>query len=359
MKVKGATVVITGASSGIGRAAALEFAKRGANVVLAGRRKSALEDVARGAREHKGRALVVPTDTTDPDAVESLADRAAASFGSIDIWVNNAAVSLFGPLHKTPAKDFQRVLETNVMGYVHGAQSALKHFHRQRSGVLINVSSVVGEVPQPLTAAYSASKAAVNSLSVSIRGELMLDEYKNIHVVTVLPPTVDTPLFELVANYTGKRVVPMPPIYPAQKVAEVIVAGAKKPQNELPVGAAGKELMMAHRKAPAAAEKLMAQNVNKKHLSDESRKATTGNLYEPLNHATAAVDGGWDGKTRQTRRKILGVGAGTAALGGAALGAGAVGLKVIGKVSLPKVVAAKLAYSGAKKATGRARSRKK
>ena len=359
MKIKGSTVVITGASSGIGRAAAIEFAKQGANVVLAARRKSALEDVARQVREHKGRGLVVPTDTTDADAVESLADRAAASFGSIDIWGNDAAVSLFGPLHQTPAKDFRQVLDTNVMGYVHGAQSALKHFRRQRSGVLINVSSAVGEVPQPLTAAYSASKAAINSLSVSIRGELMLDGLKNVHVVTVLPPTVDTPLFDLAANYTGKRVVPMPPIYPAQKVAEVIVAGAKKPQNELPVGAAGKELMMAHRKAPAAAEKLMAKNVNKKHLSEESRRSTTGNLYQPVDHALAAVDGGWEGKTRQNRRKILGVSAGTAVLGGAALGAGAVGLKIIGKVSLPKVVAAKLAYSGAKKATSKARSRKK
>ena len=319
MKIKGSTVVITGASSGIGRAAAIEFAKQGANVVLAARRKSALEDVARQVREHKGRGLVVPTDTTDADAVESLADRAAASFGSIDIWGNDAAVSLFGPLHQTPAKDFRQVLDTNVMGYVHGAQSALKHFRRQRSGVLINVSSAVGEVPQPLTAAYSASKAAINSLSVSIRGELMLDGLKNVHVVTVLPPTVDTPLFDLAANYTGKRVVPMPPIYPAQKVAEV----------------------------------------NKKHLSEESRRSTTGNLYQPVDHALAAVDGGWEGKTRQNRRKILGVSAGTAVLGGAALGAGAVGLKIIGKVSLPKVVAAKLAYSGAKKATSKARSRKK
>lgn len=359
MKIKGSTVVITGASSGIGRAAALEFAKHGANVVLAARRKSALEDVARQIREYNGRALVVPTDTSDADAVDHLADRAAASFGSIDIWVNNAAVSLFGPLHKTPARDFQRVLETNVMGYVHGAQAALKHFRRQRSGVLINVSSVVGEVPQPLTAAYSASKAAINSLSVSIRSELMLDGYKNVHVATVLPPTVDTPLFDLVGNYTGKRVVPMPPIYPAQKVAEAIVSGARKPQHEIPVGAAGKELMMSHRKAPASAEKVMAHSVNKKHLSKDSRRDTTGNLYEPLSHAVAAVDGGWEGKTRHNRRKGMGIGAGTVVLGGVALGTGVLGAKVLGKVSVPKVIAAKLAYSGAKKASNRVRGRKR
>lgn len=329
-------------------------------MVLAGWRRDTLEDVAGEVREYKGHTLVVPTDTSDASEVEALADRAAERFGSVDIWVNNAAVSLFGPLHTSPAEDIRRVLETNVMGYVHGAQSALKHFHRQRRGVLINVSSIAGEVPQPLTAAYSASKAAINSLSVSIRGELMLEGYDKVRVVSVLPPSIDTPLFNVAANYTGQRVVPMPPVYTPQKVAEVIVAGAEKPRHEMPVGAAGKELMMGHRSSPAAAEKMMAHMVGKKHLTDEQRGATTGNLYEPAEYSAAAVQGGWGGKTRQASRKVLGIGAGTVVLGGAtAVAAGLAGSKVLGKAAVPKVIAAKLAYSGAKKAMNKMRSRTK
>lgn len=306
LKVAESVVVITGASSGIGRATALRFAKAGADVVLTARRERALNDVAAECREHGVRALVVPAEITDAEAVDALADRAVETFGHVDVWVNNAAVSLFGRLSSTPLEDFRRVLDTNIMGYVHGSRAALKHFRRAKRGVLINVSSVVGEVAQPFTAAYSVSKAGINALSASIRSELLLEKLDGIHVVTVLPATVDTPLFHDVANYTGRRVVPMPPVYPPQRVANAILTAAKRPRHELPVGPVARQMLMQHRRSPAVTEKLMAKQVDTKHLSrTEPTRASSGNLYESAPYEIAAVQGGWGGRTRQAGRRVL------------------------------------------------------
>src|SRR5699024_7678578 len=174
VRLKGAVVVITGASSGIGRATARQFAKVGSNVVLAARGEQALEKTAKECRKHGIRALVVPTDTTSAQAVEALARRAVDRFGRIDVWVNSAAVHLFGAVETVPLDHCQRVFETNDMGYVHGSRTAVHNMKNQGHGVLINVSSAVANVPQPVTAAYSMSKAAVSALSVSLRSELWL-----------------------------------------------------------------------------------------------------------------------------------------------------------------------------------------
>ncbi|GAA1168122.1 SDR family oxidoreductase [Nesterenkonia sandarakina] len=329
-KIRDSVVVITGASSGIGRATALRFAKAGADLVLAARREPALQEVAAQCRKHGVRALVVPADVTDSEAVEALADAAVEAFGRIDVWVNNAAVSLFGALNSTPLEDFRRVLDVNIMGYVHGSRAAVKHFRRQKTGVLINVSSVVGEVPQPFTASYSISKAGINALSASVRSELFLEKLQDVHVVTVLPPTVDTPLFDEVANYTGRRVVPMPPVYSPQRVAATILKGAKKPQHEMPVGQVARQMLRQHRISPATAEKMMAKQVDKKHLSrTEPSRANAGNLYEPAPYKSADVQGGWDGRKRQAARRLLTL----AALGGGTLVAVPVAIKA-GKATL-------------------------
>ncbi|KQN99649.1 hypothetical protein ASF21_12630 [Arthrobacter sp. Leaf234] len=148
-----------------------------------------------------------------------MAGRAVEEFGRIDVWVNNAAVSFFSPFLDVPMRDFQRVIDVNLMGYVHGARAALERMQDQGAGVLVNVASIIGEVPQPYTSAYSVSKAAVRALGVSLRSELTLDRKKRIHVCTVLPPTVDTPFFDHAANYTGRRAVAMPPVYTADRAA--------------------------------------------------------------------------------------------------------------------------------------------
>lgn len=317
MRVQGSVAVVTGASSGIGRATALRLAASGADVVLAARRPGALESAAEECRRHGVRALAVPTDVTDAEAVRRLAEHAAARFGGIDLWVNAAAVSLFGRVTDVPLEDFRRLVDVNVMGSVHGVRAALTHMRPRGRGVIVNVASILGEVPQPYTAAYCLSKAAVRALSVSVRSELALDGLSGIEVTTVLPPTIDTPLFGQVANYSGRAVRAMPPVYSPQRVARAIVGAVRSPRREVVVSTAGRLMAAQHRITPGAVESLMAVQTDWLQLSRRRRAAdTSGNLYEPGPEEAAAVRGGWGGRRRTARRRLLTVGA---VAGGAAL----------------------------------------
>lgn len=301
--------VITGASSGIGRATALRFADEGWAVVVASRRGSALTELAEELVARGGRATAVPTDVTDQAAVQALADAAVGAYGHIDVWVNNAAISVFAPFLEMPIEDLRRVLDVNILGYVYGAKAALQVMTAQERGILINVASIVGEVPQPYTAPYGMSKAAVRALSVSLRSEMWLHGHKRIKVCTVLPATIDTPFFRHSANYTGRQVVAMPPVYPADKVARAIVGLAKAPKDEVVVGGIGKAMVKQHRVSPGTVEAQMAVQVEKTHLSRHTpADDTTAAIYEPFSAASdPEVGGGWEGKKRTGRRKALAV----------------------------------------------------
>jgi NAD(P)-dependent dehydrogenase (short-subunit alcohol dehydrogenase family) len=291
-KLNGSVVVITGASSGIGRAAALAFAEEGSTVVLGARRENALQEVARECGTRGVRTLVVPTDVTDEGAVQHLAGRAVETFGRIDVWVNNAAVSAFGRFEEMPSDVFRRVLETNLFGYVHGARAALPIFREQGRGVLILNDSVVGSVPQPHTSAYVTSKYAIRGFAECLRMELSLDQAPDIHVCTVMPASIDTPLFQQSANFTGRQVKPLDPTYPAGKVADAIVSVAKRPRREVMVGGAGRMAVAFHAVAPGMYEKTAARQVDRDHLEDRPADRTWGNLWEPMPEY-ARVSGGW------------------------------------------------------------------
>lgn len=317
MRVKDKVVVITGASSGIGRATALAFAAEGASVALAARREGALKDVAGECERAGGRALVVPTDVTDEQAVRDLARVTAERFGRIDVWVNCAAVTVFGPFSEVPLKDVRRVLDVNVMGYVHGARAALPYLRDQGRGVLVNVSSIVGVVAQPYTHAYGMSKFAVRALGAGLRQELSLEGSRKIKVCTVMPATVDTPLFDHAANHTGRRPVAMPPVYTPQRVARAIVKVVRSPRREVVVGPAGRALVRQSKLFPGRTERMMATQVDRTHLSRKERApATSGNLYEPA-PGPGSRDGGWHGGRKTAVRRI----AAMAALVGAVMGA--------------------------------------
>lgn len=291
--IKDSVIVITGASSGIGRATAIEAAKQGATVLLAARREEVLQKLADECNLLQGQAIAVPTDVTNEEAVRALAQRAIDTYGRLDVWINNAAVTLFARFEDAPPEIFRRVIETNVFGYYHGARAALPYFREQGSGILINVDSVVGKAAQPYTSAYVMSKYAIRAMADCLRMELHLDKADNIHVCTVMPATIDTPLFQHAANYTGRKTKAMNPVYPSQKVADAIVELIERPQREILVGEAGYLMVAQSMLLPEVYERMMAEQVDRDHLQDTPAPATEGNLFEPMEEQ-ASISGNWD-----------------------------------------------------------------
>ncbi|MER7269735.1 SDR family oxidoreductase [Micromonospora sp. WMMD712] len=308
-----AVVVLTGASSGIGAATAYALARRGAAVALAARSEDALERVAARCRELGGQALAVPTDVTDPVAVEILAARTAEEFGRIDAWVNNAAVSAVGLFDEIPVREFRRVLEVNLLGVVHGMRAALPYLAAAGGGVLVNNASVLAEVAMPYQSAYNATKHGIRGLADTVRQELRLTGRGNVSVCTVLPASIDTPFFRHAANHTGRELVPPPPVYPPELVAETVVRLLRRPRREAYAGGAARLLGAQWRLAPALAERVLGWYVHRTQFGPARRPDSAGNVFAA--DATARRDGGWHGRRRHLVRMTTAFGlaaAGTA-----------------------------------------------
>jgi short-subunit dehydrogenase len=308
MRVKDATVVVTGASSGIGRATAMAFADVGANVVLAARAQAPLRAAEKECAARGAQALSVPVDASYEAAVNELRNQAVDRFGRIDVWVNAAVVGVFSPFLVVPMADVRRVIDVDVLGYVYGSRAALEQMRKQESGVLINISSVTAFAPTPYNHAYVMSKAAVRALSSSLRQELRLDRARDVHVCTVMPATIDTPFFHHAANHTGRKIVPMPPVYPPERVARTIVNLVRVPRREVIVGPAGRTLLLQSKLAPGLMERFLAGYADRTHLSREPAPDHEGNLFRPWPD-TEAVDGGWHGRRRTAVRRAATVGA--------------------------------------------------
>ncbi len=288
--LKGAVVVVTGASSGIGRAAAQAFAGQGARVVLAARDEQALEDAAAECRAMGADALVVATDMTLSDSVERLASAAAAfGQGRIDVWVNNAGVGAVGAFDETPLDAHEQVIQTDLVGYLRGAHVVLPYFKQQQGGVLINTLSVGSWVPQPFAVAYSASKFGLRGFSQALRGELT--PWPGIHVCDVYPSVVDTPGFRDGGNYAGRSLQPPPPLCDPRQVAEAMVGLARHPRRSVTVGAAASMLRLAHFITPGFDR--LAGLLTATALRRAQRVApSAGNLFHPA-LGQRRIDGGW------------------------------------------------------------------
>jgi NAD(P)-dependent dehydrogenase (short-subunit alcohol dehydrogenase family) len=248
-RVADQVVVLTGASSGIGRETALLFARRGARLAVAARNEEALHTLAAEIERLGSTALVVPTDVSDFGQMRDLAARAVEQFGRIDTWVNNAAVSTYGTVEQMDIEDIRRVIEVNLLGQIHGMKAALPHL-RVEGGTIINVSSALGRRAVALQAAYGAAKHGVVGFSETLRLELRHDRVP-VHVVDVLPSSINTPLFQHARSRIGVLPRPIPPVYEPRIVAETLVTVAQRPVREVFVGGPARMLDVAQRISPA------------------------------------------------------------------------------------------------------------
>jgi NAD(P)-dependent dehydrogenase (short-subunit alcohol dehydrogenase family) len=278
--LRGKVVVITGASSGLGRAAAVELARRGAVLVLAARRADALEETAAMCRAAGARALVRVTDVTDPAQVQRLADAALAEAGGLDVWVNNAGVTLIGTLQDAPLDEHRRVLETNLFGAWHGAVAALAVFRRQRHGTLINVGSVLSEIGQPFVPSYSISKFALRGLTEVLRVEVA--DLPDVHICALLPYSFNSQHFESGANRLGMEARALQPAQPPEKVARALVSLALRPRRQLHVPRYIALGLALHRLAPNTTERVLLDILRAWHLGPGIQPQTRGTLDTPV-----------------------------------------------------------------------------
>ncbi|MBG0565548.1 SDR family NAD(P)-dependent oxidoreductase [Actinoplanes aureus] len=287
------TVVITGASSGVGRATALAYARAGANLVLASRSAPALEEVATECRAAGARVQVAVADVTEPETVEAVATAATTAFGRLDVWVHTAAVMAYGRFEDVPAEVFDRVVTTDLLGAATVARVALARFRAQGSGVLIFGGSLLGTVVTPYTSSYVTSKWGLRALVRALRLETR--DAPGIHVCLVSPGAVDTPIYRNAANFAGRFGQPPPPVDSPEKVAAAIVRCARRPRATVTVGAANRLINFGFVATPALYDVLVGPLMRVGGLSRERVEPHNGNVFAPLPPAAEAV--------REKRRK--------------------------------------------------------
>lgn len=290
-KLNDKVVVVTGASSGAGRAMATELAKEGASLMLAARREAALNEVATECKSLGAEVITFVADTKEMLDMHRLAKATVEQFGGIDAWVNNAGVLAAGAFDEIPAEVNEDVIGTNLLGYMHGAQAALPIFKQQGRGILINNISVGGWFATPYMAAYSASKFGLRGFFESVKGELK--RHPSIHVCDLYPAFLDTPGMQHAANYTGKYLRPAPPVYNPNRVAKAVVRLILHPKEKRVIGAASSFLRVAYGLFPTLSRNITASAIRTYLAKAEDSETTNGNVLLPVDYGTS-THGGWD-----------------------------------------------------------------
>jgi short-subunit dehydrogenase len=277
--INSTTVVITGASSGIGKAAALLFAREGANVVLGARSDTLLQDLASECENLSGKAVAVPTDVTDKTSVQNLFDTAISFFGEVNVWINNAGVGSIGEFDATPLEAHEQVIKTNLLGPLYGCYTALSYFKSRGKGIVINTNSTGAFVGNPYTISYSASKFGLRGLSEALRYEF--ERFPEIHICDIYAGFVDSPAMSHAANYIGKEIKPARPLVDPADVAKAMVRLASHPKDSIHLGSQDRLGRLGHALLPSVTGKIMEKVMRTYFQKAKDIPKSDGNLYAP------------------------------------------------------------------------------
>lgn len=294
MESSSRVVVITGASAGVGRAAALAFVRRGDRVALLARGEPGLEDTAREIAQLGGTARVIVTDVADAAQVEAAARIVEAELGPIEVWVNNAMVTVFSRATEMPAEEFQRVTDVTYLGAVYGTLAALKYMRPRNQGTIIQVGSALAHRGIPLQSAYCAAKFALRGFTESLRVELM-HERSDIHLTMVQLSAINTPQFNWARHRLPGRPRPLTPIFQPEVAADAIVWSSLHRRRELFVGFPALKVTWASKLFPALSDWYACR----KAIAGQSDTVAAGadtaadNLFTPV-HSEGGTHGRFD-----------------------------------------------------------------
>jgi NAD(P)-dependent dehydrogenase (short-subunit alcohol dehydrogenase family) len=276
------TVVITGASAGLGRATVREFARHGANIGLLARGTDGLEGARRDVEAAGGRALVLPTDVADPEQVEAAAAKVEETFGGIDTWINNAMVSVFSPVRKMKPEEYRRVTEVTYLGVVYGTMAALKRMLPRDRGTIVQVGSALAFRSIPLQSAYCGAKHAIAGFTDSLRCELIHDR-SGVHITMVQMPALNTPQFGWVRSRLPRTPQPVPPIYQPEVGADAIYYAAHHRRRTIEVGIPTVVAVQGNKIAPGLMDEYLGHtNYNAQQTDEPADPDRPDNLWEPL-----------------------------------------------------------------------------
>jgi short-subunit dehydrogenase len=316
-------VVVTGASAGVGRAIARAFGRRQASIGLLARDPARLERARGEIAALGGQALAIPTDVADADAVEAAAARVEERFGPIDVWVNNAMVSVFSPVRQMRAAEYRRVTEVTYLGAVYGTLAALERMLARDRGVIIQIGSALAYRAIPLQSAYCGAKHALQGFTESLRSELEHDGSR-VRVTMLQLPAVNTPQFDWVKSRLPHRAQPVPPVFQPEVIAEAVVWVSEHEREEMYLGWPAVKAIVANRIAPRLLDRYLAHTGYASQQTDQPEDPTRpDNLWQPV-AADVAAHGRFDAIARDTspqiwlsrhRRALAAAGLGAVALG--------------------------------------------
>lgn len=326
-------VVVMGASSGIGRLTALRFAERGAKVVVSARSEQGLRSLVDEIRQHGGQATYKVADVADARQVQAVADQATQQFGRLDTWVHVAAVSLYAKVEDTTSEEFDQVIRVNLLGQFHGVKAALPKM-KQQGGAIILISSVEGVRAFPYQAAYAASKHGVIALADALRSELEHDHIP-VSVTTIMPPGVNTPLFNKARTKLGVKPMPAPPIYAPDVIADAVLYASEHPVRDLAPSAMSKALIGSERLSPKMVDMMIqGMGFSGQRTNEPKSENAPDNLYRPI-EGFNKIEGDFSNQTigRSHQRNSY-QGRGERSSGGPGLGMALVGAALGGALLL-------------------------